>query len=96
MKKTPLYAIAAIIVGLTLVLVPLVALAEIRKQDNLGLIQTIPKTFIQVEGGNSDIPSVSQADVETLGACFAIALIGYFFFRKSSHRERVFPGALLY
>ncbi len=96
LKKARLYALAAIIVGLTLIMVPLVALAEIGRQGTLGLVQIIPRTFKQVEGGNSDIPSVTQLDVETLGACFAIALIGYVFLRRSSHRERVFHGPYPY
>lgn len=96
MKRALVYSALAIILGLTIVLAPLIALAQIKKQDSYRLPETLSKQFREVEGSPSDA-SKSTSEVESLGACFAIALVAYVFFRgKRPEREYRIIGKIPY
>jgi hypothetical protein len=80
LRRTLVYSILAIALGLTLVLVPLMALAQIRTQDSSRLPESLPREFREIESPPSEKPR-NASEVETLGVCFVIALVAYVFFR---------------
>ena len=88
MKKISLYLLVAVILGLSLTLVPL---ATIKAENGYNTIQQRLKTL---EGYDSGATTYSAPDVEVLAISFVIALIAYLLFKHSSprrHREWVWP-----
>ena len=87
LRKTLLYSTLAVILGLALVLLPLFTVAELRSQYES---QTQPSLAQRLRYLESPPPDSTQfsSDVEVLGACFALALVAYVFFRgKRPRRE---------
>lgn len=88
MKKIPLYLLVAVILGLSLSLVPLATI----KAENGYSIQQRLKTL---EGTyDSSATTYSGSDVEVLAISFVIALVAYLLFKHASprrHREWIRP-----
>ncbi len=81
MKKIPLYLLVAVILGLSLTLVPL---ATIKAENGYSAIQQRLKTL---EGYDSGATTYSGSDVEILAISFVIALVAYLLFKHSSPRR---------
>jgi hypothetical protein len=88
LRKTLIYSTLAVVLGLALVLLPLFTVAELRSQyESQPQPPSLAQRFKYVESPPPDSARFSS-DVEVLGACFAIALVAYVFFRgKRSRRE---------
>jgi hypothetical protein len=82
LKRILIYSALAVILGLVLVLVPLVTLAEIGIQDNYGMPEALYMKLKEVEGARSNMPRFSESDVEVLGMCFVLALAAYVLSRR--------------
>jgi hypothetical protein len=86
LKKILLYSGVAVVLGLVLTLVPLITLAEFRAENHYDAtlyVQALPGQMKRLEGTyGSDKPAYSTADLQILGACFAIAVVVYVLFRR--------------
>ena len=93
LKQVLVYSVLAVVLGLALVLVPLVTLAEIGTQNRSGLPEALSLKFREVESSPSNEPKVSESDVEVLGLCFVLALVTYVLSRrKTSERKHRLIG----
>ena len=85
MKKTPPYLLVAVILGLSLTLVPL---ATIKAENGYNAIpQSIQQRLKTLEGYDSGATAYSGSDVEILAISFVIALVAYLLFKHSSPRR---------
>lgn len=91
LRKTIVYSLTAVALGLTLILLPLLALSEISPERDLSLAEAVPSKLKQVEHVTSD-GSQSSREVETLGISFLIAFAVYGFLRtiRSRNERRVY------
>jgi branched-subunit amino acid ABC-type transport system permease component len=88
LKKTSLYLLVAVLLGLSLILVPL---ATIKAENGYKAIpQSIQQRLKTLEGTyDSGATTYSGSDVEILAISFVIALVAYLMFKHASpHRER--------
>lgn len=83
MKKIPLYFLVAVILGLSLTLVPL---ATIKAENGYNAIpQSIQERLKTLEGTyDSGATTYSGSDVEILAISFVIALVAYLLFKHIS------------
>lgn len=88
MKQVLVYSVLAVVLGLGLVLVPLVTLAEIGTHNRPGLPEALSLKFREVEGSSSDGPRVSESDVGILGLCFVLALVAYMLSRRKTSERK--------
>ena len=85
LKKIPLYLLVAVILGLSLTLVPLVT---INAENGYNAIpQSIQQRLKTLEGYDSGATTYSDSDVKIFAISFAIALIAYLLFKHSSPRR---------
>jgi len=96
LKKTLFYFGVAIILGLSLTLVPLITLAEFRTENSYdpllcerslsekmnSLMDAYGSDKLLMEAYGSDKPAYPIADFEVLGVCFVIALVVYLLFKR--------------
>ena len=87
MKKIPLYLLVAVILGLSLTLVPL---ATIKAENGyIAIPESIQQRLKTLEGYGSGATTYSDSDVEVLAISFVIALVAYLLFKhRSSRRDR--------
>jgi len=87
-KKILVYSAVAVVLGLTLVLVPLIALAGIEAENNV-MDRSFCQQLEQLEGTHGlDAPKCSDSDVKILAFSFVIALVAYMLFRhRISHHD---------
>jgi hypothetical protein len=89
MKKTLLYIAIAVILGLSLTIVPLITLAEIKTGDTYVMPQSLSGQLEKLEGSHANMTSSNATDVEVLGVSFVIALVVYVVFKpRRPHRDR--------
>jgi branched-subunit amino acid ABC-type transport system permease component len=86
LKKIPLYLTVAVILGLSLILIPL---ATIKAENGYNAIpESIQQRLKALEGTyDSGATTYSGYDVEILAISFAIALVAYLLFKHSSPRR---------
>ena len=99
MKKIFTYAFAAIALGLTIILVPLIAGAEMRNDSQLGFPASLSEGFRKLEGpsAQADLPRFSATDIEAISICFVFALVLYMWAKsKQPHREYRWTGYVPY
>ena len=86
LKKILLYSVVAVVLGLSLTIVPLITLAEFRTENHYDTplyAKAFSEGMKNLEGAHGlDKPAYSIADFEALGVCFAIALVVYLLFRR--------------
>ncbi len=75
--KAIYYSIAAVIVGLALVWVPLVTFGEIKSQNYAGLNRLFPEQLEELQEPHSNAKDYSESDVEVLSVWFMVALGAY-------------------
>lgn len=98
MKKILLYSTVAVVLGLLLTLVPLIALAEIRAENHYGRLCAFLEQMEKPEGTHGLSGSkFSAADLEVFAISFAIALVVYVLFkRRIPHRRYRWIGPYPY
>ena len=91
MKKILVYSVVAVVLGLSLMLVPLITLAE--KTGNHYLMpHSLSEQLEKIEGASAD-PKYSMSDVKILGFSFLVASVMYLLFRrKTSHPDYGWSG----
>jgi hypothetical protein len=86
LKKILLHSVVAVVLGLLLTLLPLITLAEFKAENHYEAtpyVQSLNEQMKRLEGTYGlDKPAYSTADLQILGACFAIALVVYLLFRR--------------
>ena len=92
MKKALTYVAVAVFLGITLTLVPLVVLAEIRPPENHTLSLSILREIreyhsLEKQGNASD-------EVTVLAVSFIIACIGYMILKRKTTRHELRWGEL--
>lgn len=97
MRRILAYSILGMIVGLAMVLVPLITLAETKHYEGYDMPQALYQRLREVEPQTSDLPHVSTSDLWLLAASFIIALAAYMFLRnRLPHREYRLTGHIPY
>ena len=99
MKKIFTYAFAAIALGLAIMLVPLIAGAEMRNDSQLGFPASLSEHFRKLEGPSvqTDLPKFSASDIEAISICFVLALVLYMWAKiKQPHRKYRWTGYVPY
>lgn len=88
LKKILLYSAVAVVLGLLLTLVPLIALTGIKAENRYATPQSLSERLKALEGAyGTDTPKYSVADLEISAISFVIALVAYASFkRKMSYR----------
>jgi hypothetical protein len=88
LKKILLYSAVAVILGLLLILIPLIALADFGAEKDFQngaslYLQSIPEQLRKLEGAYSlNKPAYSIADLQILAVSFITALGVYFLFKR--------------
>ncbi len=96
LRKALIYSVFAVLLGLLVVLVPLVTLAEIGAQDHHKPNELFSERLEQLDGRTPDNRS-STSDVESLALSFIIVLAAFVFLRRRKPQfERRMAGALSY
>ena len=95
MRKSLIYSIIGLILGLSVIMIPILALAEIRRQDSPMTSNSFSEKFI--EGPDSNAPTFSSSDIWFLSICFVVALVAYMLFRsRLPEREHRMVGHIPY
>ena len=95
MRRSMIYSIIGLVLGLSVIMVPILALAEIRRQDSPMTSNSFSEKFI--EGPDSNAPTFSSSDIWFLSICFVIALVAYTLFRsRLPEREHRMVGHVPY
>jgi len=95
MRKAVIYSIIGLILGLSVIMAPILALAEIRRQNSSMAQNSFSEKFI--EGPASDLPKFSPSDIWFLSICFIIALVAYVLFKsRLPEREHRMVGHIPY
>jgi hypothetical protein len=85
LKKILVYSVVAVVLGLTLTLVPLFTLAEIRAKNDYATGQPLllPERMETLEGTYGlDEPKYTFADIDVFAISFVIALVVYVLFKR--------------
>jgi hypothetical protein len=81
LKRTQAYSVAAVVLGLILVLVPIVALSQINQASNGALTQSAREGLKELEGSrvdNSSFASVEPSyELQLLAVCFVVVFVVY-------------------
>lgn len=81
MKRKQAYSVAAVVLGLILVLVPIVALSQINQASNGALTQSAREGLKELEGSrvdNSSFASVEPSyELQLLAVCFVVVFVVY-------------------
>ena len=80
MRRSMIYSIIGLVLGLSVIMVPILALAEIRRQDSPMTSNSFSEKFI--EGPDSNAITFSSSDIWFLSICFVVALVAYMLFRS--------------
>ena len=95
MRRSMIYSIIGLVLGLSVIMVPILALAEIRRQDSPMASNSFSEKFI--EGPDSNAPTFSSSDIWFLSICFVVALVAYVLFRsRLPEREHRMVGHIPY
>ena len=95
MRKSLIYSIIGLVLGLSVVMVPILALAEIKRQDSSMTTDSFSEKF--TEGPDSNAPTFSSSDIWFLSICFVVALVAYVVFRsRLPEREHRMVGHIPY
>lgn len=95
MRRSMIYSIIGLVLGLLVIMVPILALAEIRRQDSPMTSNSFSEKFI--EGPDSNAPTFSSSDIWFLSICFVVALVAYMLFRsRLPEREHRMVGHIPY
>jgi len=97
-KKILVYSAVAVVLGLTLTLVPLIALAGIKAENHYVMSRSLSQQLEQLEGTHGlDAPKCTNSDVKILAFSFVIALVVYMLFkRRTSHHDYRWGRPFLY
>jgi len=97
-KKILVYSAVAVVLGLTLTLVPLIALAGIKAENHYVMGRSFSQQLEQLEGTHGlDAPKCTNSDVKILAFSFVIALVAYALFkRRTSHHDYRWGRPFLY
>ncbi len=97
MRRVAVYSVLATMLGLAFVLVPMIAVAGV-KRSNYHNARMFPYgEFIEAEAGYSDTPRFSTSDVEIFAVGFIVALVAYLYVRsKTPKQEYNWIGPFLY
>jgi hypothetical protein len=77
LKKTLLYLVAAFIIGVLLIVVPLIVISQIGNTPQNGSKPSVLSGGLRQLDGESDTKTVSNKEVIILAIAFVIALITY-------------------
>ncbi|MBS7632331.1 hypothetical protein KEJ15_01745 [Candidatus Bathyarchaeota archaeon] len=92
MRRLIGYVVLAMVLGVSIVLVPLVALAQLRADEALSFA-SLPRQMTLLEGTRSTAYDGRYSDVEALSFSFFVAAIVYLLFkRKTPRRNYRFTG----
>lgn len=95
MRKAMIYSIIGLILGLSVIMAPILAIAGIRRQNSSMEPNSFSERFI--EGPASDVPKFSSSDIWLLSICFVIALVAYLLFKsRLPEREHRMVGHIPY
>jgi hypothetical protein len=96
-KKILVYSAVAVVLGLTLTLVPLIALAGIKAENNV-MCRSLSQQLEQLDGTHGlDAPKFTNSDVKILAFSFVIALVVYMVFKHGiSHHHYRWGRPFLY
>jgi hypothetical protein len=95
MRKSLIHSIIGLVLGLSIIAVPILALAEIRRQDSPMTSNNFSEKFI--EGPDSNAPTFSSSDIWFLPIRFVVALVAYLVFRsRFPEREHRMVGHIPY
>ena len=86
LKKAIAYSVIAVMIGIAVIMLPLLALSATSPEQNNSLAESVPSKLRQVEHTPSD-GSQSSKEVETLGVSFLIAFAAYGFLRARHPRS---------
>jgi Mn2+/Fe2+ NRAMP family transporter len=97
-KKILVYSVVALVLGLTLVLIPLIALAGIKAENDYAMGRSLFQQLEQLEGTHDlDAPKFTTSDVKILAFAFVIALVVYMVFKHGiSHHDYRWGRPFLY
>jgi len=88
LKKTLLYTAVAVVLGLSMTLIPLVTLAELKPENHYATPHSFSRALEGLEGSHVNTQTSSSADVEVLAVSFAVAFAVYVLFkRRRPHQE---------
>jgi hypothetical protein len=88
LKKMLLYFVAAILAGLSLMLIPLIASAEIAARSNYVLMPEYASVHLRQTGGNYDLSSERYSiNTEIFVLSFAIALVAFLLVRRRTPHD---------
>jgi len=97
LKKLLIYSVAAVALGLSLTLIPLITLAEIKAENRGTMLYSISKQVEELEGPHADIQKPPGMDFEILTISFVIALVAYALFkRRRPYHDYRWIGPYLY
>ena len=82
MKKTLLYLTAAVILGLLMILVPLVTLAQTKPDTQYMLPESLSRSLRDLEGTRQESTLPPGSDIEILAVSFVFALIAYLLYKR--------------
>ena len=83
MNKILVYSAVAVVLGLMLIIVPLITLAEIIAENHYAPVGSFCKELEKLEGTYGlDAPKYSAADLEIFAISFVIALVVYVLFKR--------------
>jgi branched-subunit amino acid ABC-type transport system permease component len=89
LRKILLYSVVAVVLGLLLILIPLITLADIRTEKDFqygppSYLESLPEQLRKLEGASNGLnkPAYSTADLQILVISFAIALVVYLLFKR--------------
>lgn len=86
LKKTILYSVFAVVLGIAFILLPLLALSETNPEPNHSLAESVQSKLREVDHASPD-GSQSSREIETLGISFLIAFAAYGFLRTRRPRS---------
>jgi len=89
LKKILLYLLVAIALGLSLTLIPLITLAEIKTEDHYATFFSLPEQMEKLErsADSLDKPTYSSEGVEVFAISFIIASAVYLSLRRRTPRH---------
>ena len=82
MKKTALYLTAAVILGLLMIIVPLITLAETKPETQYVFPDALTRSLKELNGTRQDTSLTPGNDVGIIAVSFLFALIAYLLYKR--------------
>jgi branched-subunit amino acid ABC-type transport system permease component len=87
LRKTLLYTAVAVVLGLSMTLIPLVTLAELKPENHYAMPHSFSRALEGLEGAHVNVQTSSTEDVEVLAVSFAVAFAVYVLFKRRRPRQ---------